>query len=53
MEVNPSFIILKQEKLKLCLEQLPLHEDPHDRKYEKITQAHKLAFDFLQVTISL
>lgn len=28
MEVAPSFIILKQEKLKLCLEQLPLHEDP-------------------------
>lgn len=52
MEVKPSFIILKQEKLKLCLEQLLLHEDPHDRKYE-ITQAHKLAFGFLQVTISL
>ena len=49
MEVAPSFIILKQEKLKLCLEQLPLHEDPWQKN--KITQAHKLAFDFLQVTI--
>ena len=27
MEVAPSFIILKQEKLKLCLEQLPLYEN--------------------------
>ena len=31
MEVAPSFIILKHEKLKLCLEQLPLHEDPRQK----------------------